>query len=70
MGCFYVDCEIENVKTGRKAQVTKLLVDSGSEFSWIPESSLRTVRIKTAKKDITLKKRLVASGPHLAAPAD
>lgn len=123
MGAFYSDCEIVNIgQPNRKVAVSKLLVDTGSEFTWIPESLLRQARIRVTKKDLAFvmangqtitrsigyailrvdafetvdevvfgqpgdlsllgsrtlegfgatvdprKKRLVAAGPHLAAP--
>jgi predicted aspartyl protease len=125
MGAFYVDCEIVSVRQPSKAvSVSALSVDSGSEFTWIPEPALQQAGIKVVKKDLTFlmangqpvtrsigyaivraagfetvdevvfaqpgdlsllgartlegfgatidprKKRLVAAGPHLAAPSD
>ena len=53
MGVFYVDCEVADVRGRRKAvTVRQLLVDSGSEFSWLPEPSLRNAGIKVVKKDL------------------
>ena len=41
MGIFHVDCEIVNVQQpNKKANVSKLLVDSGSELSWVAETAL------------------------------
>lgn len=54
MGTFRVDCEVVNVRSpNRKANVAKVLVDSGSEFSWIPESVLKKLGVHVAKKDLT-----------------
>jgi predicted aspartyl protease len=53
MGAFYVDCEVVNVRQPRRVvMVPKLLVDSGSEFSWIPEDLLKRAGIQVAKKDL------------------
>ncbi len=53
MGIFYADCEIVNIqKPAKKAAVRGLLVDTGSEFSWIPEPTLRSVGVRVTKKDI------------------
>jgi len=53
MGVFYVDCEIVNITRPAKAvSVPKLLVDSGSEATWIPESILRKAKITISKKDV------------------
>lgn len=125
MGVFCVDCEV--VALGRAAKtalVRHALVDTGSEFSWIPEDVLRKLGIRVTKRDEAFmmangqpitrnvgyailraagfetvdevvfahagdlallgartlegfgarvdsrRKRLVAAGPHLAAPGD
>jgi predicted aspartyl protease len=52
VGTFHVDAEIVNVqKPSRVVKAPKLLVDSGSEFTWIPENLLRAAGIKVVKKD-------------------
>ena len=52
MGVFYVDCDIINVKkSSKKASVPKLLVDSGSEATWVPAGALKQAGIKVVKKD-------------------
>lgn len=53
MGAFYVSCIVENhAHPGRKARAPKLLVDSGSECTWISERTLRKVGVKPVKKDV------------------
>ncbi|MBM4048451.1 MAG: hypothetical protein FJ279_25385 [Planctomycetes bacterium] len=52
MGIFRVDCEIENPRTGKKATVRKLLVDTGSEFTWLPGEILKGMGVAVAKKDL------------------
>ena len=53
MGVFYLNCEIVNVSQPAKAiAVPKLLVDSGSEATWIPEQILRKAKIAISKKDV------------------
>lgn len=53
MGAFYLDCEIVNIRQpGKTVVVPKLLVDSGSEFTWIPESALQRVGVRVVKKDL------------------
>ena len=54
MGVFYIDCEVVNVRQpGRAVIVPKALVDSGSEFTWIPETALKQTGIRVIKKDLT-----------------
>jgi predicted aspartyl protease len=52
MGVFYLSCEILNPgHRGKKTAVPKILVDSGSEFTWIPADLLKKAGITVAKKD-------------------
>lgn len=53
MGTFYAGCVVANL-TDRKrmAEVPKLLVDSGSECTWIAEDILRGLGVTTEKKDM------------------
>jgi len=53
MGTFRVDVEIINTRQpARKVTVPQLLVDSGSEFTWVPEVALKQARIQVVKKDV------------------
>src|SRR5438128_98120 len=53
MGIFYVEGQILNVRQPRrKVTVSKLLVDSGSEFTWIPEAALKLAGVTIVKKDV------------------
>ncbi|MCH8922993.1 MAG: retropepsin-like domain-containing protein [Planctomycetes bacterium] len=53
MGTFHVTCEVENhTRRTRRAKVSKLLVDTGSETTWIPASTLEKIGVKTEKKDV------------------
>lgn len=49
---FYIRCEILNVRRSKRAAVAKLLVDSGPEFTWIPEPLLRKIGVRVEKKDV------------------
>ena len=53
MGTFHIDCKIEN-HTDRKrtARIPKLLVDTGSEYTWIRASTLEKVGVVREKKDL------------------
>jgi predicted aspartyl protease len=52
MGTFHTSCIIENISArNRRANVPKLLVDTGSEYTWIPAPTLEGLGIKTEKKD-------------------
>ena len=53
MGVFHIDCQIVNIKKPLKsALVQGLLVDSGSEATWVQESILKQIGITVAKKDV------------------
>jgi predicted aspartyl protease len=53
MGTFLVRCKIENVADREKsALLTKMLVDTGSEYTWVPASTLEKIGIKREKKDV------------------
>jgi predicted aspartyl protease len=55
MGTFRVDAELINTRQpARKVTVPQLLVDSGSEFTWVPEAILKKAGIQVAKKDVPL----------------
>jgi predicted aspartyl protease len=53
MGTFHTRCKIEN-PTDRKRSIviTKLLVDTGREYSWVSERSLERIGIDREKKDV------------------
>jgi len=53
MGTFYTKCKIENlVDRSRSVIVPKLLIDTGSEYTWVPERTLEKVGIQREKKDV------------------
>jgi len=53
MGTFYARCKVENVVDRKKSTVIpKLLVDTGSEFTWIPAATLDKLGIDREKKDV------------------
>ena len=53
MGQFRVDCQVINIRRPRKrVTVSNLLVDTGSEFTWVPQVLLEQAGIKVEKKDV------------------
>jgi predicted aspartyl protease len=53
MGTFFAKCRIENpVTRTRFVVLPKLLVDTGSEFTWVPAASLERIGIPREKKDV------------------
>lgn len=50
MGVFYVDYSVENMAAPDKsAQVKGLLVDTGSEYTWLPKDILANIGIEVRK---------------------
>jgi predicted aspartyl protease len=53
MGLFTVQCELVNpADRSRSAIVPSLLVDTGSELTWIPKAVLEGLGIARVKKDV------------------
>jgi predicted aspartyl protease len=54
VGSFYTRCKIENpVERSRSVIIPKLLVDTGSEYTWVFDRTLERIGIQREKKDIT-----------------
>ena len=63
MGTFFVRCKIENVADRRKSAVlSKMLVDTGSEYTWVPTATLEKLGIEREKKDLTF---IMANGQRI-----
>ena len=63
MGTFYARCKIENIVDRKKAMIIpKLLVDTGSEFTWIPAATLERLGIEREKKDVPF---IMANGQQI-----
>ncbi len=53
MGTFYTKCKIENpVDRSKSVVIPRLLVDTGSEYTWVPARTLERIDISTEKKDV------------------
>ncbi len=53
MGTFYSRCIVQNHSDRtRSVRIPKLLVDTGSEYTWIPEALLRRIGVALEKKDV------------------
>ncbi len=63
MGTFSVGCKIANhVDRTKSARIPRLLVDTGSEYTWIPGSTLEKIGIQREKKDVEF---VMANGTHI-----
>src|SRR5213593_3448216 len=53
MGTFYTRCKVENVvNREQSAIIRRLLVDTDSDYSWIPATALEKIGVVREKKDI------------------
>jgi predicted aspartyl protease len=53
MGTFHVQLQIENIaRRSQHATLGKVLVDTGSEYTWVPGPVLEQLGIKREKKDL------------------
>src|SRR5579871_5827211 len=54
MGTFYVGCRVENhIERSRSEVVPKLLVDTGSDYTWVPARALEKIGVEREKKDLS-----------------
>lgn len=53
MGTFHTRCRIENtVDRTKRAAISRILVDTGSEYTWVPARILERLAITREKKDV------------------
>ena len=53
MGTFHIGCKVENhVHRDKGVRISKALVDTGSEYTWIPTPKLEKIGVKREKKDL------------------
>jgi predicted aspartyl protease len=53
MGTFRVNCTIQNVAApGKSVSIKQLVVDTGSEFTWIPRGDLARIGVGVRKRDV------------------
>jgi predicted aspartyl protease len=63
MGTFYARCKIENsVDRSKSVVVPKLLVHTGSEYTWVSAATLEKLGINREKKDVLF---VMANGQHV-----
>jgi predicted aspartyl protease len=53
-GAFYTRCKVENASERKRSVVLeRVLVDTGSEFTWVPEKALERIGVRREKKDVS-----------------
>lgn len=64
MGVFSVDCTVKNMAARDKsAVIQELIVDTGSEFTWLPEAVLSDIGVTVEKR---AQKFVMANGEVIA----
>jgi len=63
MGTFTVGCRIANhLDRTKSVEIPQLLVDSGSEYTWVPAKLLEKIGVEREKKDIEF---IIANGKRI-----
>ena len=63
MGTFSVGCKIANhIDRTRAVRIPRVLVDTGSEYTWIGESTLEKIGVEREKKDLEF---IMANGTRI-----
>ena len=63
MGTFFVRCKIKNIVDRDKSVVMpKMLVDTGSEYTWVPALTLEKIGVNREKKDLEF---IMANGQRI-----
>jgi len=53
MGTFHTGCRVTNhVDRSKSVRIPKLLVDTGSESTWLPAAKLNKIGVRREKKDV------------------
>ena len=54
MGTFSIKCKVENISKRDKSEVIpKMLVDTGSEYTWVSTKTLENLGVEREKKDVS-----------------
>jgi len=54
MGTFKIRCKLENIVDRKKsAVIPQMLVDTGSEYTWVSEKVLDKLNVQREKKDVS-----------------
>jgi len=53
MGTFHTSCRVANhIDRSKSVRISKLLVDTGSEYTWVSAAKLEKIGVRREKKDI------------------
>jgi len=63
MGTFYTRCIVQNHSDRKKQyRIPKILVDTGSQYTWVPEATLERIGVGREKKDLPF---IMANGQQI-----
>ena len=63
MGTFFTPCVVQNHSDRKKQyRMPKMLVDTGSEYTWVPETILEKIGVAREKKDLPF---IMANGERI-----
>lgn len=63
MGTFFTRCKIENIVDRRKSAILpKMMVDTGSEYTWVSAKTLEKIGVEREKKDVAF---VMANGQRI-----
>ncbi len=63
MGIFYTKCIIENhINRKKSVRIPKILVDTGSEYTWVSSEMLNNISVTREKKDLVF---IMANGQKI-----
>jgi predicted aspartyl protease len=63
MGTFFTPCIVQNHSDRKKQyRIPKMLVDTGSEYTWVPETILERIGVAREKKDLPF---IMANGQRI-----
>ena len=63
MGTFYTHCIVQNHSDRKKQyRIPKILVDTGNEYTWVPEATLDRIGVAREKKDLPF---IMANGQQI-----
>ena len=63
MGTFFTPCVVQNHSDRKKQyRMPKMLVDTGSEYTWVPETVLERIGVVREKKDLPF---IMANGERI-----
>ena len=55
MGVFSIDCGVQNLSRTKNQRIPRIMVDTGSEATWIPRPVLESLGVAREKRDVAFR---------------